>query len=56
MSGYPDIDAVNAQENGLGGALLAKPFGTADLLDRVRRALDRRERPARLDAEPTDGG
>jgi CheY-like chemotaxis protein len=41
MSGYPDIDAVNAHENGLEDALLAKPFGTAQLLDRVRIALDR---------------
>jgi PAS domain S-box-containing protein len=41
MSGYPDIDAVAAQESGAGDALFAKPFGTTDLLDRVRRALDR---------------
>jgi PAS domain S-box-containing protein len=40
MSGYPDIDAVAAQESGAGDALFAKPFGTTDLLDRVRRALD----------------
>jgi two-component system cell cycle sensor histidine kinase/response regulator CckA len=42
MSGYPDIDAVNAHENGIEDPLLAKPFGTAELLDRVRSALDRR--------------
>jgi PAS domain S-box-containing protein len=41
MSGYPDIDAVNAQDNGVGDALFAKPFGVGDLLDRVRRTLDR---------------
>jgi two-component system cell cycle sensor histidine kinase/response regulator CckA len=41
MSGYPDIDAVNAQESGVGDALFAKPFGTNELLDRVRAALDR---------------
>jgi two-component system cell cycle sensor histidine kinase/response regulator CckA len=41
MSGYPDIDAVNAQESGIGDALFAKPFGTHELLDRVRAALDR---------------
>jgi PAS domain S-box-containing protein len=41
MSGYPDIDAVSAQESGVGDALFAKPFGTNELLDRVRAALDR---------------
>jgi two-component system cell cycle sensor histidine kinase/response regulator CckA len=41
MSGYPDIDAVKAHENGIEDALLAKPFGTVELLDRVRTALDR---------------
>jgi two-component system, cell cycle sensor histidine kinase and response regulator CckA len=41
MSGYPDIDAVNAQERGVGDPLFAKPFGTHELLDRVRAALDR---------------
>jgi two-component system cell cycle sensor histidine kinase/response regulator CckA len=56
MSGYPDIDAVNAQESGLGDALLAKPFGTTNLLDRVRRALDRRARPAAFRTAPTNGG
>jgi two-component system, cell cycle sensor histidine kinase and response regulator CckA len=41
MSGYPDIDAVTAHEHGIGDDLFAKPFGTSELLDRVRRALDR---------------
>jgi DNA-binding response OmpR family regulator len=41
MSGYPDIDAVDSLEFGTEDALLAKPFGTAELLDRVRTALDR---------------
>jgi PAS domain S-box-containing protein len=41
MSGYPDIDAVNAREVGLSDTLLAKPFGTSELLDRVRSELDR---------------
>jgi two-component system cell cycle sensor histidine kinase/response regulator CckA len=41
MSGYPDIDAVNARENGVGDALFTKPFGTNELLSRVRSALDR---------------
>jgi two-component system cell cycle sensor histidine kinase/response regulator CckA len=40
MSGYPDIDAVNAQESGMGDTLLAKPFGTTVLLERVRSVLD----------------
>jgi two-component system cell cycle sensor histidine kinase/response regulator CckA len=40
MSGYPDIDAVNARENGVGDALFTKPFGTNELLSRVRGALD----------------
>jgi two-component system cell cycle sensor histidine kinase/response regulator CckA len=40
MSGYPDIDAVNAQASGVGDALFAKPFDTSDLLDRVRNMLD----------------
>lgn len=40
MSGYPDIDAVNAQENGEGDVLFTKPFGTIELLERVRRSLD----------------
>jgi CheY-like chemotaxis protein len=40
MSGYPDIDAVNAQASGVGDALFAKPFDTAELLDRVRNMLD----------------
>jgi two-component system cell cycle sensor histidine kinase/response regulator CckA len=40
MSGYPDIDAVNAQESGVGDTLLAKPFGNTVLLERVRRTLD----------------
>jgi DNA-binding response OmpR family regulator len=39
LSGYPDIDAVTAHEEGL-GALFVKPFGTNELLDRVRRTLD----------------
>ena len=41
MSGYPDIDAVNARESGVGDALFTKPFGTNELLARVRTALDR---------------
>ncbi|HWO08728.1 MAG TPA: response regulator, partial [Polyangiaceae bacterium] len=41
MSGYPDVDAVDARESGVGHALLAKPFGTTELLGCVRKALDR---------------
>jgi CheY-like chemotaxis protein len=41
MSGYPDIEAVTAQDSGTGHGLFAKPFGTSELLDRVRTALDR---------------
>jgi two-component system cell cycle sensor histidine kinase/response regulator CckA len=41
ISGYPDIDAVNAHEGGIEEALLAKPFGTAELLAKVRTTLDR---------------
>jgi PAS domain S-box-containing protein len=40
MSGYPDIEAVNAEESGMGDALLAKPIGTTELLARVRSAID----------------
>jgi PAS domain S-box-containing protein len=40
MSGYPDVDAVNAQASGVGDALFAKPFDTSELLDRVRSMLD----------------
>jgi two-component system C4-dicarboxylate transport response regulator DctD len=45
MSGYPDIDAVNAQDSGVGDTLFAKPFGPTELLDRVRSALDRPDTP-----------
>jgi PAS domain S-box-containing protein len=41
MSGHPDIEAVNAQDSGVGYALIAKPIGTTELLARVRSALDR---------------
>ena len=41
MSGYPDIEAVSAQDSGMSLGLFAKPFGTSELLDRVRSALDR---------------
>jgi CheY-like chemotaxis protein len=41
MSGYPDIDAVNARESGVSEALFAKPFSTNELLAQVRNALDR---------------
>jgi two-component system, cell cycle sensor histidine kinase and response regulator CckA len=40
MSGYPDIDAANARDSGVGDPLFAKPFGTNELLARVRSALD----------------
>jgi PAS domain S-box-containing protein len=50
MSGYPDIDAVNAQDSGVSDALFAKPFGTNDLLDRVRRTLDRPDDDSTIEA------
>jgi len=41
MSGYPDIDSADTRDGTVGHALLAKPFGTTDLLGCVRKALDR---------------
>jgi two-component system, cell cycle sensor histidine kinase and response regulator CckA len=40
MSGYPDVDAVALGESGFAEALLAKPFTTSELLERMRALLD----------------
>jgi PAS domain S-box-containing protein len=41
MSGYPEVDSADTHDPGVGHSLLAKPFGTTDLLGCVRKALDR---------------
>lgn len=44
MSGYADAAGAEIQKSGLADALIEKPFGAADLLDRVSERLDERDR------------